>query len=204
MRVIVIVSVLLFIIVTSSFAGDYSAYSRAGIMDWTEQVNGKQIVREIGLSQEIGVKHKLNYEGVDFTQSIGTWLAELYYDGSKAETGEPYKKITGDVGLKANLGVSVPTQITDKLTLATIAGVDADAFFRIISGEIWVVTAVKTGVDVTYDGIEVKGGILYPFFTSDTADWSSVGVQGLITVHPKGLITPFMEMNVKITERWTA
>lgn len=181
-----------------------SVYFRTGYMDWVEKADGKQFVRETGATQEAGVIYPFSCAQIAFSPSIGVWNALLYYDGSKAETEEPYKTFSGDIGIKANLNVSVPIKVADNMILAPMTELDAITFVRAAPGELWMVLAARTGLIATFRGIDLKGGVLFPFFTSDTVDWKSVGVKSLITVQPKGMITPFAEVNYKLSERWTA
>lgn len=186
----------------SAFAGETSIYSKIGVMDWVEHADGKQFVRETGTTQEIGIEHHADLGGADIELSAGTWLAQLYYDGVKLETMEPYKTVSGDFGLKGYAGASVPVPVTDKLTVATMAGLSLNSFIRFVPGELWLVLGAKTGLIAKYEKYELKAGIQYPFFTSDTVNLTSQGVHDLVTTRPKGQISPFCEFNIKINDSW--
>lgn len=189
--------------VCSALAGDLSLYTKIGVMDWRERVDGKQFVRETGPTEEIGVQGSMNFEGVDFDTSVGIWAAELAYDGVKLETMQPHKTISGDIGFKGYAGVSVPVPLTDKLTVATMAGVNLNTFIRPICGELWLVLGAKTGLIARYENFEVKGGIQYPFATRDFSYPSAAGVKNPVTLKPKGMISPFAEVSFKINDWWT-
>jgi hypothetical protein len=139
---------------------------------------------------------------VDFDTSVGIWAAELAYDGVVLETKKTYKTVTGDIGLKGYAGVSVPVPVTDKFTVATMAGVNLNSFMRPICGELWLVLGAKTGLIARYEDFELKGGIQYPFFTTDFSYPSAAGVKDPIALKPKGMISPFMEASYKINDRW--
>lgn len=202
MRKVFVFATMLLLCASSSFAGDWEGYTKAGFMTWGERgTEGR--TTETGPTQEIGIKHVANYEGAELTQSAGAWTSQLYYDGYKLDTGKPNQTVSGDVGLKLNLGYAVPVQLTDDISLATLAGIDGNAFFRIVPGELWLTAAVRTGLALSYKTATLKAGILYPFYAQNTAYLQSVGINQSVTAHPKGEISPFVEMFAKFSDRWT-
>ena len=203
MKMIVIVVAMLLVHVSYCFAGGISLYAKTGFLDWKEHVDGKRFMSETGAIQEFGVNKSTSVDGVEFYQSLGVWFGELSYDGVRLEDKTPLKTISGDVGFKGKVGLNVPVLLTDNLGISALTGIDTNVFVRFVPGEIWTVVTAKTGLGLVYKNYEIKAGVLYPVFTSDTVSLSNFGVKDWETTHPKGMISPFAELTAKLDDQWT-
>ena len=203
MRFLALLSLLctLFAVVPVSEASDFSLYSKTGYMNWKEVENGRQFIREKGPTEEIGVSYMTKMYFLDLNAKVGVWGSVFGYDGSSAETANPEKMTTGDFGGKGALMLALPIPISGKVEIAPVIGTGVDYFWRSVGPEKWLVFSSKAGARVKVGPVELLGGVMLPYKTTDSIDWTAIGASSKVSVSPKGMMTPFVEAKAK-TGRW--
>lgn len=197
--ILVAVLILSSVIPSIARAGDMALYVKSGVLNWEENSNAGNNKR-IGAVQEGGLKYvKTDSDGVGYEQSVGLWHALTYHDGINPETGDQAKDITSDLGLKTYTGISIPVPICECLSVGTIAGIGTNTFLH-MPNDFWFVLNSKNGLIVNFEELEVRAGVLYPLYSNNIINYS--GVQGLVSVQPKGELSPFVELTVTLSKNW--
>ena len=185
-----------------AFAGDLFIFNKTGFMDWSESiVNGNDYISETGVTEEFGGGYRGNVAGIELTPSAAIWGSVFAYDGVHADTLTPWKTITGDFGVKGALDVAVPIQLSENLNIAPTAGTGVNYFVRSVGPEYWVVLTVKAGLRASYKGFTASAGAMLPYYTSDSIDWTDIGMNSSVTVRPKGQVSPYAEVSYR-TGKW--
>ena len=180
-------------------AGDLFVYSKTGFMDWSETTaNGKEYINEAGVTEELGIGYRGSAAGIELVPSAAIWGAVFAYDGVHADTLTAWKTTTGNIGVKGALDAAIPIRLSDNFSIAPTAGSGISYFVRFVGPEYWLVLTGKAGLRASYKGLTATAGAMLPYYTTDSIDWTDIGMKKAITVRPKGQVTPYAEISYRI------